>query len=360
MPPFEANVELATRTTLGLGGKAAHFARVESEAELLAALHWASEHELDVRVLGGGSNIVVADAGFNGLVIEMGLRGLSVDPVQPSLHTREANGQDNAALVQAAAGEPWDDFVAAMVDRNYQGLECLSGIPGRVGATPIQNVGAYGQDVSETISHVVTIDRVTRTQRTFSAAECRFAYRDSFFKSVEPGRFIVTQVSFRLLANGAPAIRYAELERTFASLGTPPSLAQVRETVIALRRSKSMVVDANDPNSRSCGSFFVNPVLSGADFRTFSERAHGEGDIPTFPQANGQVKLSAGWLIEHAGFPRGSRDGAVGLSTKHALALVAHEGARAADIARLAQRVQRAVRDRFGVKLDPEPVFWGF
>jgi UDP-N-acetylmuramate dehydrogenase len=348
VPRIEANVELATRTTLGLGGRAAHYTCVASEAELLAALAWASAHALEVRVLGGGSNLVIADSGFNGLVIEMGLRGVS------------ELARDNAVLVQAAAGEPWDDFVAAMVARNYQGLECLSGIPGRVGATPIQNVGAYGQDVSETISHVLTIDRVSRAPRTFSAQECRFAYRDSLFKSAEPDRFIVTQVTFRLRPNAAAAIRYAELERAFASASSPPSLAAVRETVIRLRRSKSMVVDPSDPNSRSCGSFFVNPVLSAAAYRTFSERAQGEGDIPSFPQADGRIKLSAGWLIEHAGLPRGTRDGAVGLSTKHALALVAHEGARAADIARLAQRVQHAVRQRFDVQLEPEPIFWGF
>jgi UDP-N-acetylmuramate dehydrogenase len=348
VPRFETNIELATRTTLGVGGPAAHYARVESEAELLAALEWASAQELEVRVLGGGSNIVIADAGFAGLVIEMGMRGIQV----------AESGE--AVDIHAAAGEPWDGFVTAMVERNYQGLECLSGIPGRVGATPIQNVGAYGQDVSETITHVITIDRATRAQRIFSARECQFEYRDSFFKSVAPSRFIVTGVTFRLRPGAAAAIRYAELERTFASANGAPSLETVRETVIRLRRSKSMVVDPSDPNSRSCGSFFVNPVLAPEAFRAFTERAKGEGEIPSFPQPDGRTKLSAGWLIEHAGLPRGTRDGAVGLSTKHALALVAHEGARATDIARLAQRVQTAVRDRFDVKLDPEPVFWGF
>ncbi|MEO8901262.1 MAG: UDP-N-acetylmuramate dehydrogenase [Polyangiaceae bacterium] len=344
MPRFETNVELATRTTLGVGGKAAHYTRIESEADLLAALEWAGTRALEVRVLGGGSNIVIADAGFAGLVLDMQLRGIS---------------QGQSGTVHAAAGEPWDEFVAAMVARNLQGIECLSGIPGRVGATPIQNVGAYGQDVSETITEVVTTDRVTRAQRTFRAEECHFAYRDSFFKSVEPGRFIVTQVSFQLRPGAAPALRYAELERAFADAPKPPSLAEARDTVIRLRRSKSMVVDATDPNSRSCGSFFVNPVLSPDALRAFTERAKGEGDIPQFPQPNGTTKLSAGWLIEHAGMPRGTRDGAVGLSTKHALALVAHESACAADITRLAKRVQAAVRDRFDVQLEPEPVFWG-
>ena len=349
VPRIESNVELATRTTLGVGGNAAHYTRVESEAELLSALSWASAQQLEVRVLGGGSNIVVADAGFPGLVIDMAIQGITA---------REH--EHGAVLVQAAAGEPWDDFVAAMVGRNYQGLECLSGIPGRVGATPIQNVGAYGQDVSETITNVVTIDRVGNARRSFSAAECQFAYRDSFFKSVEPGRFIVTEVTFQLRPGAPAAIRYAELERAFSGITNSPSLAEVRETVVRLRRSKSMVVDANDPNSRSCGSFFVNPVLSAAELRAFTERTTGEGEVPQFPQPDGRTKLSAGWLIEHAGLPRGTRDGPVGLSTKHALALVAHEGARAEDIARLAQRVQHAVCARFGVQLDREPVFWGF
>jgi UDP-N-acetylmuramate dehydrogenase len=346
---IEAQVELASRTTIGVGGPAVHYVRVESATELPEALAWASARGLEVRVLGGGSNIVVADSGFAGLVIDMALRGVHV-----------AN-QGGAVEVRAAAGEPWDDFVAAMVSRGYQGLECLSGIPGRVGATPIQNVGAYGQDVSETISRVTTVDRVSGTERSFSGEACQFSYRDSFFKSVEPGRFVVTEVSFLLKPGAAPAIRYAELERHFKEQGTAaPSLAEVRETVVRLRRHKSMVLDAGDPNSRSCGSFFMNPVLTASAFTAFSERARGEGEVPSFPQADGKVKLSAGWLIEHAGLPRGTRDGAVGLSTKHALALVAHAGARAEDVLRLARTVQQTVRTRFAVELTPEPVFWGF
>ncbi|HEY1532773.1 MAG TPA: UDP-N-acetylmuramate dehydrogenase [Polyangiaceae bacterium] len=345
----EAQVELASRTTIGVGGRAAHYIRVESAAELPEALAWANARSLEVRLLGGGSNVVVADAGFAGLVIELGMRGISV------------TDQRGAVEVRAAAGEPWDDFVAAMVSRGYQGLECLSGIPGRVGATPIQNVGAYGQDVSETISQVKTVDCVSGMERSFSNEACQFSYRDSFFKSVEPGRFVVTEVSFLLKPGAAAAIRYAELERHFKEQGTAaPSLAEVRDSVVRLRRHKSMVLDPSDPNCRSCGSFFMNPVLSASAFCAFCERARGEGDVPSFPQADGRVKLSAGWLIEHAGLPRGTRDGAVGLSTKHALALVAHAGARAEDVLRLARTVQQTVRTRFAVELSAEPVFWGF
>ena len=344
---LEAEVDLAPRTTLGVGGKALHYARVEHEAELREALTWAKSERVNVRVLGGGSNVVVADAGFPGLVLEMAQRGV------------EVTERGATVLVRSAAGEPWDDFVSAMVSRGYQGLECLSGIPGRVGATPIQNVGAYGQDVSETIVRVVALDRTNGTERVFDAEECRFSYRDSFFKSHEPDRFIVTEVTFRLRPGAPPAIRYAELERHFAERGqAAPSLAAVRESVIRLRRSKSMLVDPSDPNSRSCGSFFVNPILTATELAAFEARAAGEGELPRFPQADGRTKLSAGWLIEHAGFPRGTRDGNVGLSTKHALALVAHDGARADDILRLAERIQSGVQARFGVRLEREPVLW--
>ena len=348
MLKIESRVALAPLTTLGVGGSALHFVRVEHGTELGEALAWAKQRALEVRVLGGGSNVVVADSGFPGLVIDMGLRGIRI------------HNQGTDVEIRAAAGEPWDEFVSAMVSRGYQGLECLSGIPGRVGATPIQNVGAYGQEVSETITRVETIDTIKNTPRTFSAQECQFSYRDSWFKSREPSRYIVTEVTFRLHPLAPPSLRYAELQRQFPQAGnTVPTLSEVREGVLQLRRSKSMVLDASDPNSRSCGSFFVNPVLDAAQFRAFAERAAQAGDVPQFPQVDGSVKLSAGWLIEHAGFPRGTRDGAVGLSTKHALALISYRGARAADVTEFAARVQRGVLERFGVQLEPEPVFWG-
>jgi len=345
---IEAHVELAPLTTLGVGGQARHFVRVEHATELEDALAWAKQRALEVRVLGGGSNIVVADSGFSGLVIEMGLRGIRFQNLGTEVEVR------------AGAGEPWDEFVAGMVARGYQGLECLSGIPGRVGATPIQNVGAYGQEVSETIRQVWAIDTIRGTLRTFSAEECQFSYRDSWFKSREPGRYIVTEVSFRLRPQASPTLRYAELQRRFLELGNAaPTLSELREVVLQLRREKSMLLDASDANARSCGSFFVNPVLSTQQFQQFLQRAEGLGDPPQFPQADGRVKLSAAWLIERAGFARGTRDGHVGLSSKHALALVAHAGARAEDVARFAARIRLGVLERFGVALEPEPVFWG-
>jgi len=348
MLKIQSRVALAPLTTLGVGGSATHFVQVEHQTELGDALAWAKQRALEVRVLGGGSNIVVADAGFPGLVIDLALRGVRIHNLGAEVEIR------------SAAGEPWDDFVATMVSRGYQGLECLSGIPGRVGATPIQNVGAYGQEVSETIVQVATFDTLENCARTFSNEECQFSYRNSLFKSREPGRYVVTEVTFRLRLNAAPSLRYAEVERYFREQNiSAPSLSRVREGVLQLRRAKSMLLDANDPNCRSCGSFFVNPVLDAAEFEAFLARATGIGNVPQYPQADGRVKLSAGWLIEQAGFPRGTRDGAVGLSTKHALALVAHGGARAADVTRFANRVQTGVLERFGVQLEPEPVFWG-
>lgn len=348
MLKLESDVELAARTTLGVGGKAAHYARIENDTELRQALAWAAERRLPVRVLGGGSNLVIADSGFAGLVIEMAMRGCSFST------------DGNRGFVRVRAGEPWDEFVLAAVERGYQGLECLSGIPGSVGATPIQNVGAYGQDVSETIASVLTFDTEAECERRFSKADCHFSYRSSFFKSLPVTRYIVTEVTFELRAGAKPELRYAELERHFGEQGKRhPSVLDVRQAVLQLRRAKSMVLDAHDPNTRSCGSFFLNPVLTAAEFGVFEGRAVTEGKIPQFPQRDGRIKLAAAWLIEHAGFTRGMRDGSVGLSTQHALALVAYEGARAADVLRFAERVQREVAARFGVQLEREPVLWG-
>jgi UDP-N-acetylmuramate dehydrogenase len=228
-----------------------------------------------------------------------------------------------------------------------------------VGATPIQNVGAYGQDVSETLTSLRALDTATGRMITLRNAECGFAYRDSRFKSVEPGRHVVLSVTYRLVAGGAPCVRYAEVARDLAARGDgAPSLRAVREAVLAIRRSKSMVIDAGDANRRSCGSFFTNAVVTAADADRVA-RVAGDPAMPRWPQPDGRVKLSSAWLIEHAGFARGHREGPVGLSTRHALAIVAHDGARAADVVAFARRIGAAVQARFGVALTPEPVFWG-
>jgi UDP-N-acetylmuramate dehydrogenase len=301
-----------------------------------------------VRVLGGGSNLVVADRGVDGLVLRVALRGVE---------TREAGGD---VLLTAGAGEPWDDLVRLAVARGWAGLECLSGIPGLVGATPIQNVGAYGQEVSQTITAVRAVDRASGAVVTLAPAACGFGYRDSRFKSREPERHVVLAVSYRLRPGGPPAVRYAELARALEARGlASPSLADVRDAVLAIRRAKSMVLDAADPNGRSCGSFFVNPIVGAAEAARVAAAA-GDPAMPRWPEADGRVKLAAAWLIERAGFRRGDRDGPVGLSTRHALAVVAHDGAAARDVVAFARRVRDAVERRFGVRLVPEPVFWGF
>lgn len=339
---------LAPRTTLGVGGPARYFARARSEADVVEALAWAKERGLAVRVLGGGSNLVVSDSGFEGLVIGVELRGISF------------SGSSGDAVLAARAGEPWDDVVESAVRRGLSGLEGLSGIPGSAGATPIQNVGAYGQEVAETIRFVRAVDRETLELVDFDAASCRFAYRDSFFKSEAPERFVVTEVRFALAHRAPPAVRYPDLQRELARRKLDrPSLSDVRAAVLTVRGEKSMLLDPSDPNGRSCGSFFLNPIVTRGDAERIQGLAAG-ASLPTYPQPDGRVKLAAGWLIEHSGFDKGLRDGQVGLSTKHALALVAHPGATATEVRRFAQRIQAGVQARFGVALAPEPNFWGF
>jgi UDP-N-acetylmuramate dehydrogenase len=346
MTPLE-NVRLAEHCTLGVGGPARFFVEARSEAAVLEALDWARARRLPIRVLGGGSNLVVADEGIDGLVVKIALRGVD---------TREAHG---VVELTAAAGEPWDELVELSVDHGWAGFECLSGIPGLVGATPMQNVGAYGQEVSETVIVVRAVDIATGRIMTFENRECRFGYRDSLFRSGEPGRYVILSVAYRLRPRGAATVRYADVEKELAARGiVKPSLTEVRAAVLAIRRSKSMVLDPLDVNRRSCGSFFTNPIIPGAELAAVESRA-GDRAMPRWPLPGGQVKLSAAWLIEHAGYARGRADGPVGLSTNHALAIVAHDGARTRDVVAFARRVQDAVVERFGVRLTPEPVFWG-
>ena len=339
-------VALAPYTTLGVGGPARWFVEAPDEATLRDALAWSRARGVALRMLGGGSNVVVADAGVEALVVRVGLRGVT---------TREAG---RVVDITAAAGEPWDDLVALAVARGWAGLECLSGIPGLVGATPMQNVGAYGQEVSDTVVAVRALDTTTGEALTLSPAECGFAYRDSAFKSRELGRYVVLAVTYRLRPGAAPTLGYADVERAVAARRlTAPTLADVRASVLAIRRTKSMVLDPGDPNRRSCGSFFTNPIVTAADAEQVARRA-GEAMMPRWPQADGGVKLSAAWLIERAGYRRGQREGAVGLSTAHALAVVAHDGARAADVLGFARRLQASVAERFGVRLALEPAVW--
>jgi UDP-N-acetylmuramate dehydrogenase len=340
------NVELGPMTTLGVGGKARYWVEVTDEASLGAALDWAVKRRVGVQMLGDGSNIVVADEGCDALVIRNRLRGI------------EAKASDRETLVTVASGEAWDDFVALTVERGWAGLECLSGIPGRVGATPIQNVGAYGQEVGQRVRSVRALDRVTGRRVDLLASTCRFGYRDSLFRSREPGRYVMLSVTFALTPGGEPRVDHPELARTLGE-DSRGSLAHVRTAVLELRRRKSMLLDPADENHRSCGSFFVNPVVDDATWKGV-ERRLGNGATPAYPQPDGRIKLAAGWLVEKAGFGRGTRDGKVGVSTKHALALVCHEGATAVALVRFARRIREAVRECSGVELTPEPIFWGF
>jgi len=343
---IERNVPLGPMTTLGVGGPAAYFTRIKEEREIEEALAFADARRLPVFVLGGGSNVVVSDAGFDGLVIQVALKGLSFEELGSGV-----------IRVAAAAGEDWDAFVRECVKRDLAGVECLSGIPGFVGGTPVQNVGAYGQEVSETIWTVRCFDRTERRFINMSNAECGFAYRTSIFNTSERDRYVVTAVTYDLKLGGIPRVTYKDLKERFA--GREPTLAEAREGVLAIRRAKSMVIDPADPNSRSAGSFFKNPIISMDNLRKVAELAGAES-VPSFPAGDGRVKVPAAWLIERAGFRKGYRLGQAGISANHSLAIVNCGGATAMEIIALKGEIQTAVEARFGISLQPEPIFIGF
>lgn len=354
-PPsgVRSEVPLAPMTTLELGGAARHLVEIETADGAREAVRWARSEGLELAVLGGGSNVVIADRGFDGLVLRIARRGV------------EVRREDRGVLVTAAAGEPWDELVALTVSEDLAGIECLAGIPGAAGATPIQNVGAYGQEVASVIEGVRVLDLESLEERTLPPEACGFGYRTSCFRE-RPGRFLVLAVSYRLAPGGTPTVAYDELRRALAASGAAPPLAEVQEAVLALRRAKSMVIDPDDPNRRSAGSFFVNPVVNSGALAELELRARragvlGEaGSVPSHPAGGGLFKLPAGWLIERAGFARGLRRGPVGISTKHALALVHHGGGTAGELVALAREIRDGVRKLFGITLEPEPVFLGF
>jgi UDP-N-acetylmuramate dehydrogenase len=343
---------LAPRTTFGVGGPARFFVEVTTREELALALDKSVSLGVPAFVLGGGSNLLVADRGMEALVIRLSLSGI------------EAEREGDTVRFTAAAGERWDAVVERAVSEGLAGVECLSGIPGDVGATPIQNVGAYGQDVSETIERVDLLDRTTHEVSSLDGASCGFSYRDSIFKGEARGRWIVTSVTFRLRPGGEPSVRYAELERALGS--ERRSLSLVRETILRLRRSKGMVLDAADADTKSAGSFFTNPIVPDAEVAPVIERARGLGALgpnetmPSWPANTGRTKLSAAWLIERAGFPKGTVRGRAGTSTKHSLALVNRGGATASEIVALAREIQDGVAARLGVRITPEPELVGF
>ncbi|TDC63345.1 UDP-N-acetylmuramate dehydrogenase [Actinomadura sp. GC306] len=352
MAVFAEEVDLAGYTTLRLGGPARRFVEATTEAELVAAIRRADDAGEPVLVLGGGSNLVVSDEGFPGTVVHVGTRG-----------TERLGADGDTVLLRVQAGEDWDPFVARCVADGLAGIECLSGIPGRVGATPIQNVGAYGQDVSETIVEVRAYDREARTVVALDRADCRFTYRHSAFKGHD--RFIVLDVTYALHeAEESRPIAYTELARR---LGVQPgdrvALKEARDAVLELRRGKGMVLDPADPDTRSAGSFFTNPILSPEQLaeleRRVADRLGPDATFPRYPETGGRVKTSAAWLIDRAGFGKGHTVGPARISTKHTLALTNPGDARTADLLALAREVRRGVREAFGVELVNEPVLVG-
>ncbi|HKU22477.1 MAG TPA: UDP-N-acetylmuramate dehydrogenase [Terriglobales bacterium] len=343
------NVPLAPLTTLGVGGRARFFAEAGSAAEVRQAVHQAAERRLPLFVLGGGSNLVVSDAGWPGLVLRIRIIGME---------ERDEGGKIN---FEVGAGEEWDRFVARAVARNCAGVECLSGIPGSVGGTPVQNVGAYGQEVSETIESVQALDLKDGQLRELCNPACGFAYRTSIFNSSERGRYIILGVSYALTPGGQPRIEYADLKRYFSGRSGTPSLAEARDAVRNIRAGKAMLIVPGDEDCRSAGSFFKNPVLTANQHQQLSRRAEAMGlQVPSYPALSAQHKVSAAWLVEHSGLARGYTRGPVGISRKHALAIVNRGGATAADVIALKNEIQQRVADTFEIPLLPEPVFVGF
>lgn len=354
MVSTEHGAPLAPLTTMRVGGPADTLIAAGTADEIVEAVRGADESGTPLLLLSGGSNLVIADEGFRGTVVRIATKGIRVE---------DADGDQ--VEVTVAAGEVWDEVVARAVAEGWSGIEALSGIPGLAGATPVQNVGAYGQEVAQTITRVLTWDREEQRQRLFSAADCEFTYRHSVFKAT--GRYVVLEVTFTLGRGGLSApVAYADLARQLGvEQGDRVPLAAARDAVLAQRGNRGMVLDESDHDTWSCGSFFTNPILPSAQMDELLERAAQrlgpEGPVPpVFAAGEGLVKTSAAWLIDKAGFSKGHRmPGPAALSTKHTLAITNRGGATAADIAGLAREVRDGVDDAFGVMLVNEPVFVG-
>ena len=314
-----------------------------------AGIQFAKSRSLALFVLGGGSNLVVSDSGWPGLVLKMAVAGI------------EETSQDGQTLFEVGAGEEWDRFVARAVSRNCAGVECLSGIPGSVGGTPVQNVGAYGQEVAETITSVLALDLKDGQVHEFCREACGFGYRTSIFNTTEQWRYIIVRTTYALTPGGEPRILYADLKKHFAGWAKTPTLADTREAVRRIRASKGMLITPGDEDCRSAGSFFKNPILSRAGHEELAKRAAARGmQVPVYPALEAQKKVSAAWLVEHSGFARGYTTGHVGISRKHALAIVNRGDATAAEIVALKDTIQQRVEEIWGIRLQPEPVFVGF
>lgn len=340
---IQENVNLAPYTTMKIGGRARFFVKAQSERDVVEALHFASEHELDIFVLGGGSNVLISDNGFRGLVLHIAMRGV------------KAKDRSDQVLLSVQAGEDWDRFVEYCVNSDLAGVECLSGIPGTVGGTPVQNVGAYGQEVSQTVVSVRCLDRKSMNFVDLDNSACGFSYRKSIFNSGDAGRFVVLSVNYLLNKKGEPFVEYKDLREYFA--GRQPTLREVRDAVLTIRRSKSMVIDPNDPDSRSAGSFFKNPIVPLETYHAIKAQFP---QAPSFAFDESSVKVPAAWLIENSGFQKGYVLGNAGISSRHTLAIVNCGDASSNEVIALKEKIQTAVRDKFGIQLQPEPVFVGF
>ena len=346
------NIPLEPFTTIGVGGPAKYFVEAKDIGEVQEAIAFAQSRDVPLFVLGGGSNVLVADAGWPGLVLKIAIQGIEQRP---------GYDQDGKVTFDVGAGEVWDRFVSRAVLARCAGVECLSGIPGSVGGTPVQNVGAYGQEVSETIYSVQVLDRKDGQVRELCGEACGFGYRSSIFNTTERGRFIVLRVSYVLTPDGGPSIRYADLQRHFAGRETAPNLTETREAVRYIRALKGMLIVAGDPDCLSAGSFFKNPVLSSTQHEDLKQRAEGRRlVVPNYPALESHKKISAAWLVEHSGFAKGHGLGRVGISSKHALAIINRGGATAAEVVALQEQIQHRVHEIWGVRLETEPVMVGF
>lgn len=346
---IQENVPLAPLTTLKLGGPARYFVEAKTIDEIRAGVEFAQSRKLPLFVLGGGSNLVVSDTGWPGVVLKMAMGGI------------EESAHDGLLQFEVGAGEEWDKFVARAVARNCSGVECLSGIPGSVGGAPVQNIGAYGQEVAEAIESVLVLDLKDGQIHELCREACRFSYRTSIFNSTGQGRYLIVRVTFELTPGGASRVEYADLKKHFHGWSETPGLGEVREAVRRIRASKGMLITPEDEDCRSAGSFFKNPIVSLRQHQELEQRAAVRGlQIPSYPALEAQRKVSAAWLVEHSGFARGYRSGPVGISRKHALAIVNRGQATAADVMSLKDAIQSRVEEIWGIWLEPEPVFVGF
>ena len=349
---LQENIPLAPLTTFNVGGPARFFVEAGSHAEVEESVAFARAKNIPLFILGGGSNLVVSDSGWPGLVLKNAI---------PGIERRTGTNDEGKTLFDVGAGESWDRFVSHVVRAECAGVECLSGIPGSVGGTPVQNVGAYGQEVSETIESVEVFDRRDGQVRELCREACGFAYRSSIFNTADRDRFIILRVTYALTPGGEPRIAYADLQRHFAGRDTRPNLAETREAVRHIRAFKGMLIRPGDPDSQSAGSFFKNPVLSQEKHEDLRQRATARGlQLPAYPLLEKSKKISAAWLVEHSGFSRGYGIGRVGISSRHSLAIVNRGGATAAEVLALKDQIQHRVEEIWGVLLEPEPVMVGF